>query len=52
MADLSNYATLSDEDMIKLGIDFTAQGLEMPIPVRDHLISLGLYDAIINPRGE
>ncbi len=52
MKEESNYASLSDDEMIKIGIDFTARGLEMPVHIRTHLISLGLYEAIINPKDE
>jgi hypothetical protein len=49
---LSRYNDLTDEQLIKIGIDFVARGVDMPIPIRDQLLRLGLYEAIINPRGE
>jgi hypothetical protein len=49
---LSRYNDLSDEQIIKIGIDFMARGVEMPIPIRDQLLRLGLYEAITNPKGE
>lgn len=49
---ITNYSTLSDDEKIRLGIEFTARGLEMPPTIKEFLIRHTLYEAIINPRGE
>ena len=46
------YNDLTDEAKIKIGIEFTARGVEMPVPIKEFLIGVNLYDAIINPKGE
>lgn len=47
-----NYSTLTDDEKIKLGIEFTARGIEMPHIIKEFLVSINLYEAIINPKGE
>lgn len=49
---MSEYDSLADADKIKIGIDYVARGVEMPRAIRDFLISIELYEPIINPKGE
>ena len=48
----TQYQNLTDEEKIKLGIEFAAKGVELPTYLKEFLISINLYDAIINPKGE
>lgn len=49
---MSEYNSLADEDKIKMGIDCMARGVEMPRAIKDFLISIELYEPIVNPKGE
>lgn len=44
------YADLSDEDKIRLAIDFVAQNQPLPETLTSFLVEAGLYDAIANPK--
>ncbi len=48
---MAGYADMTDEDKIRLAIECKARGTPLPAAIMDFLISVGLYDTIMNPKG-